>query len=500
MNDPIDAAAEIAAKAIKTKLLIIGAAAFGILSLLFFLVVFLGSQWEFLGLITDHLDFRDANPGLFAIEQELSDQDDADNSLDRYDIVIYMEGRYGSGYQPNWWLYMQENGGGTNYDFDTLNAAGVGDDFILFIMELTYDFDIRLCYSVGSGIFKANSCDASGWAEDAVNWVNTTVADGLGLAATPAVDFDYITKIIVFQDLIASYMSGFDDNFNVQSISASELQNIMDIGNEGLEMAFENVGLEDTDMAEAILAIREFFGKTSLEHDTLEEALIAAWKADRNGMSAKFSSEEEIIDFVSEARGYLEENETKSAITDPLNIVNYDLGDLPDGTWIWPVARYDVETNGFSMSDGYSYVSSPFHAQRSTGLHQGVDIAAAEGTGVYAPADGFVTYSDFIFSNVNIDDAAAGINCDRDLGSATGNYVRLNTYDGYFVKFMHLSSISVAQPASGEVTEVSAGDEIGKLGNTGCSTGAHLHFQVDKSLGTGTDPFAEISSWTAIPR
>ena len=104
----------------------------------------------------------------------------------------------------------------------------------------------------------------------------------------------------------------------------------------------------------------------------------------------------------------------------------------------------------------YYYVSSYYGYRKnpSTGneeFHRGVDIAVPTGTTVYAAHDGTVT-------------AAA-------YDSHYGNYVVIEI-DGYTTKYAHMDSISVG---AGQTVE--KGMVIGTTGNTGSSTGSHLHIE-----------------------
>ena len=104
----------------------------------------------------------------------------------------------------------------------------------------------------------------------------------------------------------------------------------------------------------------------------------------------------------------------------------------------------------------YYYVSSYYGYRKnpSTGneeLHRGVDIAVPTGTTVYAAHDGTVT-------------AAA-------YDSHYGNYVAIEK-DGYTTKYAHMDSLSVS--AGQQITK---GTVIGTTGNTGSSTGSHLHIE-----------------------
>lgn len=101
--------------------------------------------------------------------------------------------------------------------------------------------------------------------------------------------------------------------------------------------------------------------------------------------------------------------------------------------------------------------SSPFGVRRirngrTAGFHRGLDYADYVGQPVVAPADGRVT---LVGPNFTL----------------LGNCVILNHGEGLCVLYMHLSKIQVK---SGQT--VKKGDIIGLVGNTGASTGPHLHY------------------------
>ena len=66
-----------------------------------------------------------------------------------------------------------------------------------------------------------------------------------------------------------------------------------------------------------------------------------------------------------------------------------------------------------------------------------------------------------------------------------GNYIYINHNNGYISIYMHLADVFVSQGQT-----VSKGDTIGTMGNTGRSTGTHLHFAVyygDRPIDTVND-------------
>jgi murein DD-endopeptidase MepM/ murein hydrolase activator NlpD len=104
------------------------------------------------------------------------------------------------------------------------------------------------------------------------------------------------------------------------------------------------------------------------------------------------------------------------------------------------------------------WVSSPFGGRTSpvTGkmqFHEGIDIAAQTGTPVTAPADGMVIKAGF----------EAGF----------GNMVELSHGYGMKTIYGHNSQLTV-KPGQ----HVKRGDVIAYVGDTGSSTGPHLHYQV----------------------
>lgn len=105
----------------------------------------------------------------------------------------------------------------------------------------------------------------------------------------------------------------------------------------------------------------------------------------------------------------------------------------------------------------YYYISSYYGYRKNpnTGveeLHRGVDIAVPTGTFVYAAHDGTVTEATY--------------------DSYYGNYVVITDSKGYTTKYAHMDSLNVSAGQS-----VKKGDNIGKSGNTGSSTGSHLHIE-----------------------
>jgi len=110
---------------------------------------------------------------------------------------------------------------------------------------------------------------------------------------------------------------------------------------------------------------------------------------------------------------------------------------------IWPARGWITSEHGFRLD--------PYTSDRT--LHAGMDIANAEGTPVVAPADGVVVYA----------------SPERDYG----NVIVLDHGSGIKTRYAHLSEFAVKAG-----TRVRRGEPIGAMGNTGRSTGTHLHYEV----------------------
>ncbi|MEV7724807.1 peptidoglycan DD-metalloendopeptidase family protein [Streptomyces sp. NPDC087917] len=121
-----------------------------------------------------------------------------------------------------------------------------------------------------------------------------------------------------------------------------------------------------------------------------------------------------------------------------------------------------------------SYVSTNYGAgggMWASGSHTGIDFHADSGTTVHA--------------------VGAGTIVEAGWGGAYGNNVVIRHNDGTYTQYGHMSSLSVSVGQT-----VGAGEQIGLSGNTGNSSGAHLHFEARSGATYGTDinPLAYLRS------
>ncbi|MCR9086272.1 MAG: DUF5930 domain-containing protein [Rhodobacteraceae bacterium] len=106
---------------------------------------------------------------------------------------------------------------------------------------------------------------------------------------------------------------------------------------------------------------------------------------------------------------------------------------------------------GVRQTSGFGYRRDPIRG--GTRLHSGMDWAGSYGTPIYATGDGVIVHAGW--------------------QSGYGRLVKIQHEFGVHTRYAHLSSMSVKVGQ-----RVSRGDQIGAMGNSGRSTGTHLHYEV----------------------
>lgn len=130
-----------------------------------------------------------------------------------------------------------------------------------------------------------------------------------------------------------------------------------------------------------------------------------------------------------------------------------------DATWVTPVS-------GWTLTSPFGMRLHPVLGYYA--MHNGIDMACAQGTPIYATRAGKVTVAAY-------------------QANGAGNYVSINHLDGFASIYMHMTHYVVS---AGQT--VSQGQLIGYVGSTGLSTGPHLHFGISYA-GTYVNPLAYIT-------
>lgn len=128
------------------------------------------------------------------------------------------------------------------------------------------------------------------------------------------------------------------------------------------------------------------------------------------------------------------------------------VGDLRKGSdaiagtpLLWPVEG--------TVTSPFGYRQNPFSGRRE--FHSGIDIAAGRGTPIVAPADGVVS--------------------EVTRNAAAGNLLVIDHRNGLVTRYAHCQRILV-----GPGERVERGQAVALVGNTGLSTGPHLHYEVHR--------------------
>jgi murein DD-endopeptidase MepM/ murein hydrolase activator NlpD len=154
-------------------------------------------------------------------------------------------------------------------------------------------------------------------------------------------------------------------------------------------------------------------------------------------------------------------------------VLNISMAGMEETFYFFPGADFNPTERTFFLNPGFRFplasyrITSAFGIRQNpvTGniaLHQGIDLAAPEGTGVYSIADGVVT--------------EIGVN------SVLGNYIVINHGNNLTSLYGHLQKVEVLLRS-----QVKSGSLIGRVGSTGQSTGPHLHLELRQN-GRALDP------------
>ncbi|MBR2744507.1 MAG: M23 family metallopeptidase [Clostridia bacterium] len=213
------------------------------------------------------------------------------------------------------------------------------------------------------------------------------------------------------------------------------------------------------DQTESEFGIREVYTDNMLEYKNMKYATIA--KLDGRLTAEKEAKEEAERKAAEEekARKAAEKAAAREAARKAAQEAEENSNPLTDS--YAPVSSgevSDTDVNGvtFQYSPVEGRISSRYGANESVRnhTHKGLDIAASNGSPIYAVADGTVTYAQFN-------------------NGGYGYLVKIDHGNGVETYYAHCSKLYVS---AGQT--VSAGTCIAAVGSTGHSTGNHLHFEV----------------------
>ena len=129
-------------------------------------------------------------------------------------------------------------------------------------------------------------------------------------------------------------------------------------------------------------------------------------------------------------------------------------------TWLNSLPIGNPVNGTYSLTSGYGLRIDPF--TQVMAKHEGIDFSAAIGTPIIASASGVVSRSGW--------------------DAQYGNVIEIKHAEGFKTRYAHASQLLVRVGQT-----VNRGEVIAKVGNTGRSTGPHLHYEIIKA-GTHINP------------
>jgi len=189
--------------------------------------------------------------------------------------------------------------------------------------------------------------------------------------------------------------------------------------------------IEDA-VATSLTPIDEMFSSVGLPTESIIEQVRRSYSGQGGPLTPiifSTSGDPEPDELTERANGVL-------TLLDQANLYRIAAEKLPFG---FPVRGHYRSTSGFGPRWGR--------------MHEGHDFAGSTGTAIHATADGVVVHAS--------------------RSSGYGNLIKIKHEFGFETRYAHLSKIRVKVGQ-----RVSRGDRIGDMGNTGRSTGTHLHYEI----------------------
>lgn len=200
----------------------------------------------------------------------------------------------------------------------------------------------------------------------------------------------------------------------------------------------DRASVEIENEREMLIRYEEKKGEIDFSNNVIDELI----RVDDQKISSSFNFYPEVTEYREVA---LEVNQMIEAVSEINKLVNQRIDVQRKLPYYWP-------TRGGHFTSFYGPRLSPFGYK--TDFHYGVDLANPRGTPIFSTADGVV---------------------ERTVYTTTGYgyYVEIRHGFGFKTLYAHMSRINVR---SGQI--VRKGQTIGLIGNTGNSTGPHLHYEV----------------------
>ncbi len=226
---------------------------------------------------------------------------------------------------------------------------------------------------------------------------------------------------------------------------------------EGLRTELAELEVEKTALEEEEAELEDQKAELAAKQEELNKSLQQAQASiqDLSAMQAEYEENYEELSALSK--------QIQSEIADIYKSLNTSTAEYVGGEMMWPAPGYYTITCEY----GWRFNNTDFHTGMDisgSGIHGAPVVAANTGTVIYTKTCPYNGYS-----------------------YGYGTYIIVDHGGGITTLYAHLSAITVSV---GDI--VVMGEQIGNVGNTGWSTGAHLHFEV-RVNGSSVNPIGYVT-------
>lgn len=274
-------------------------------------------------------------------------------------------------------------------------------------------------------------------------------------------DSDSMIEVLLRQENISDFWNAFE---NLETIKTSIGEKVHDLN--ALKTTLEEKRDENTDYKKELESLKAQYDDqhSILEHNKADKAeLLSATKNEEANYQTLLKQKEAARDLL--LREVADIESQIQFILDPNTIPT-------PGTAVfrWPL-------DNVIITQYFGYTKFALSGAYQGSKHNGVDMGTPVGTKIYAPLTGTVR-------NVGNTDIVPGC-------YSWGKWLLIDHPNGLSSMFAHLSQIAVS-PGQ----KVNTGDIVGYSGNTGYSTGPHLHYTVYVTEGVQVMQFNQFKSVT----
>ena len=270
-----------------------------------------------------------------------------------------------------------------------------------------------------------------------------------------------LIEVMLRHDNLSDFWNEVESLETIRNSMSERVSNLLD-----LKLSLEGKKTDETIRKEELLVLKkQYDGQQAVlennkrEKDDLLEATKNEEAAYQAQLAAKQAAREQLIKEVRAIESELQ------FILDPNSIP--EKGSV---VFAWPLKNV-------VLTQRFGYTRFALSGAYSGNAHNGIDLGAPVGTTIYAPLSGTVR-------NTGNTDAVPGC-------YSWGKWLLIDHPNGLSTLFAHLSHIGVSP---GE--RVNTGDIVGYVGNTGYSTGPHLHYTLYVSEAVQVKRFNEFKAST----